>query len=80
MKVCAFQPKYPYRYEDTSLYSDFLLKTLDACDESMDLIVLPECCNAPGSYPSPEIFCQYVGTNSRRRRLKPPSAATRWCL
>ena len=47
MKVCIIQPKYS---------SDFLmsdecfaeqLKLIDQCDESMDVIVLPESCDVP---------------------------------
>lgn len=64
MKVCAFQPKYPYAHEDTKAYLDFILATLDLCDESLDLIVLPECCNAPSSYPSAEIFRKNVEVNT----------------
>ena len=58
MKVCAFQPQYPFTAAETDAYVQFLLKTLDECDESLDLIVLPECCNAPGRYKDKEEFIQ----------------------
>lgn len=65
MKFCAFQPKYPYKAADTDEYSKFLLDTLDRCDESLDLIVLPECCNAPSAYSGSEEFLHYVQKNTR---------------
>lgn len=64
MKVCAFQPKYPYKAEETDEYSQFLLDTLDQCDDSLDLIVLPECCNAPSGYSGSEEFLYYVNKNT----------------
>ena len=52
MKICVFQPKYPCTIAESYEYSNFLLNSLDQCDENFDLILLPEVCNAPGTYQS----------------------------
>lgn len=77
MKVCAFQPLYPYLAEDTDQYIRFLLQTLDECDESLDLIVLPECCNAPAVYRSNEEFFSYVSKNTEVLMEKAKQTAKR---
>ena len=42
MKVCTLQPRYTFDYRDIDdCFAEFLT-LLDQCDESMDLIVLPE--------------------------------------
>ena len=64
MKICAFQPKYPYEESEKKEHIRFLLETLDRCDPSMDLIVLPECCNTPGEYGSLEAFRKAVRENT----------------
>ena len=60
MKVCAFQPWYPYQAQETDAYVQDLKKMLNECDESLDLIVLPECCNAPTRYKDKEEFYSYI--------------------
>ncbi|MBQ9785010.1 MAG: hypothetical protein IJW29_05880 [Clostridia bacterium] len=47
MKVCVIQPPYSYRHEDMEKNFEALLSLLDACDESLDLIVLPEYSDIP---------------------------------
>ena len=42
MKVCVVQPPYSMRGEDLDICEEKLFSLLDECDESMDLIVLPE--------------------------------------
>ena len=56
LKVCAFQPGYPFKREEMTEYLQFLEKQLDACTEDLDLIVLPECCNAPLHYENRAAF------------------------
>lgn len=54
MKVCIIQPKYSVDY---SLSDEFFEKELDLlkqCDESMDIIVLPESCDIPCLAPNKE--------------------------
>lgn len=42
MKTCVIQPHYSFRSADLRQCFEGLLELLDRCDESMDLIVLPE--------------------------------------
>ena len=42
MNICVVQPKYSFDYKDDQECFDNLIKLLDECDESLDLIVLPE--------------------------------------
>lgn len=47
MKVCVIQPAYSFDERDIGACFENLLGLLDLCDESMDLIVLPEYGDAP---------------------------------
>ena len=47
MKVCVIQPHYSFDERDVGKCFEDLLSLLDECDESMDLIVLPEYSDAP---------------------------------
>ena len=47
MKVCVIQPHYSFEEADVGLCFEDLLALLEHCDESMDLIVLPEYSDAP---------------------------------
>ena len=47
MKVCIIQPAYSTDYERSNYYFEEQLKLIDQCDDSMDLIVLPEACDIP---------------------------------
>lgn len=47
MKVCIIQPEYSSDFEKIDYYFEEQLKLIDSCDESMDLIVLPESCDIP---------------------------------
>ena len=42
MKVCVIQPHYSMNPDDLDSCYQGLLSLLDQCDESLDLIVLPE--------------------------------------
>lgn len=42
MKICVIQPKYSFDENDIDKCFNELLSLLDECDDSMDLIVLPE--------------------------------------
>lgn len=42
MKVCVIQPRYSFDERELESCFNFLLAMLDECDDSMDLIVLPE--------------------------------------
>ena len=47
MKACTIQPSYSKKFEDSDRIFREILGFLDACDDSMDLIVLPEYSNVP---------------------------------
>ena len=47
MKVCIIQPAYSTDYSRSEHYFDEQLKLIDKCDDSMDIIVLPEACDIP---------------------------------
>lgn len=46
MKVCVLQPQYSFDKNDADKCFRGLLDLLDKCDDSMDIIVLPECSDA----------------------------------
>ena len=47
MKICIIQTAYSTDYEKSDLYFEEELRLIDMCDESMDIIVLPEACDIP---------------------------------
>lgn len=47
MNIRVIQPPYPKCAENTPDSVAFMIDQLRHCDESLDLILLPECCNAP---------------------------------
>ncbi|MBR2948364.1 MAG: hypothetical protein IKC46_00730 [Lachnospiraceae bacterium] len=47
MKACIIQPPYSADYEKSEECFELQLSLMDQCDSSMDLIVLPECCDIP---------------------------------
>ncbi|MBQ2735229.1 MAG: hypothetical protein IJF33_05290 [Clostridia bacterium] len=47
MKVCVIQPHYSFDEKEVTSCFEGLLALLEQCDESMDLIVLPEYSDAP---------------------------------
>lgn len=54
MKVCAIQPPYPYTPVTADATVQFLVDSLDACTDDLDLILLPEYSNAPTNFPMGE--------------------------
>ena len=55
MKVCIIQPGYSIDYSESDAYFAKELEFLDRCDDSMDLIVMPECCDIPCLAPTKEL-------------------------
>jgi len=47
MKVCIIQPPYSVDYSKSDEYYDYECEMLDQCDETMDIIVLPEMIDMP---------------------------------
>ena len=47
MKVCIIQPAYSTDHSASDRYFEEQLRLIEQCDDSMDLIVLPESCDVP---------------------------------
>ena len=47
MKVGLIQPRYSTDYSNSDEYFDMECELLDRCDETMDIIVLPEMADMP---------------------------------
>ena len=47
MKVCIIQPSYSVDYEKSDEYFKNEIEFLEKCDDSMDIIVMPEMCDIP---------------------------------
>ena len=60
MKVCVIQPRYSFDEKDLSQCFEGLISMLDQCDESMDLILLPEYSDAPADVKGKEGFYNAV--------------------
>jgi predicted amidohydrolase len=56
MKVCTVQPYYSFNEKDTQFCFDEMIKLIDECDDSLDIIVLPEYCDIPAAQDSKESF------------------------
>ena len=77
MKIAALQPPYPYRPADMPALVEWLTTRLDECDASLDLIVLPEACDAMSSYPDyaafeadVESYCQPLLDKARATAIR----------
>ena len=64
MNIRVIQPPYPKRAEDTPEAVAFMLEELQRCDESLDLILLPECCNAPSGCGDSSLLRRLVAENT----------------
>ena len=60
MKVCVLQPRYSFDENEVGSCFEELLGLLDKCDESMDLIVLPEYSDAPADVKGKDGFYNAV--------------------
>jgi len=56
MKVCVIQPYYSFDYKENDRCYEEMVKLLDQCDDSLDLIVLPEYSDVPADQPSKEMY------------------------
>jgi len=56
MKVCVIQPYYSFDHNDTENCYRQMVELLDQCDESMDLIVLPEYSDVAADQPDKAHF------------------------
>ena len=55
MKVCIIQPEYSADYSRSEELFEKQLELLNQCDESMDIIVLPESADTPCLAKTPEL-------------------------
>ena len=62
MKVCVIQPHYSFDPADLDSCFKGLLELLDKCDDSLDLIVLPEYSDAPADVKGKKGFYDAVDT------------------
>ena len=60
MKVCIIQPEYSADYSRSDELFEKELSLLKACDDTMDLIVMPESCDCPAYAPTKEMADQSV--------------------
>ena len=60
MNVCVIQPEYSSDYERSDELFEKELHLLDMCDETMDIIVLPESCDIPALAKTKEMADQSV--------------------
>ncbi|MBR2018802.1 MAG: hypothetical protein IKA05_00210 [Clostridia bacterium] len=64
MKVCVIQPRYSFHETEVDPCFEGLMDLLDTCDESLDLIVLPEYSDAPADVKGKEEFYRTVERNN----------------
>ena len=60
MKVCVIQPYYSFDAKDTEMCYRQQVELLDKCDDSMDVIVLPEYADCPADQPDAESYYAMV--------------------
>ena len=66
MKLCAIQIPFADTPENTAKSVDIAIEQLNLCDDSCDLILLPEYSNAPGRIPA-EMLREFAGEQSSRQ-------------
>ena len=77
MKVCVIQPNYSFDEKDLNKCFDSLIELLDRCDDSMDIIVLPEYSDALADVKGKESFYNAVKQYSRNLLNKVSETAKR---
>lgn len=60
MKICTIQPYYSFDPKDTQRCFEEMIKLIDECDDSLDIIVLPEYCDIPAAQSSKEGFHESI--------------------
>ena len=66
MKVCVIQPYYSFDYNDLDKCYNEMMALVDKCDDSLDVIVLPEYCDIPVSTPSEKEFKASIEKHNAR--------------
>lgn len=65
MNIRVIQPPYPKHVSDTPACIAYMIEQLRLCDESLDLILLPECCNAPSGCGDSNLLRRLVAENTQ---------------
>jgi len=77
LKVCVIQPHYSFEEKDAKECFEMLLALMDQCDESLDLIVLPEYSDALADVKSRDGFYRMVDTYNEELLKKAAETAKR---
>ncbi len=77
MKVCVLQPYYSFDEKETATCYEKMMELLDSCDESMDLIVMPEYCDIPSAQSGKAAFHEKIETYNARAIQKAKETARR---
>ena len=77
MKVCALQPKYSFNSIDLNDCFNGLIELLDSCDNSLDIIVLPEYSDALADVKGKDGYYNAVKTYGETLLNKAKETATR---
>ncbi len=78
MKVCIIQPAYSTDFSKVDKYFEDQMRLIDMCDDSMDLIVLPESCDIPCLAPCKEDG-EWASERFNRRLLDKVADTARRC-
>lgn len=77
MKVCVIQPYYSFEKKDTERCYNEMMALLDQCDDSYDLIVLPEYCDVPAVQGTKQGFHESIEKYNALTLQKAKDAAVR---
>jgi len=77
MRLCAIQQPYPYDWHDAGNSVEFVIRELDSCNGSLDLILTPEYTNCPSKFPSGEASLECAKTYTPRLEAAARGAAKR---
>ena len=77
MKVCVIQPFYSFDERDTEKCFREMIALLDKCDDSLDLIVLPEYSDIPAAQSSKENFHASIEARNAEIMERARAAAVR---
>ena len=77
MKVCTIQPFYSFNECDTEKCFREMIELLDKCDESLDLIVLPEYSDVPAAQSSKVNFHKSIEVRNAEIMERAIAAAKR---
>lgn len=77
MKVCLIQPHYSFIESEQEICFENLISLLDKCDNSLDVIVLPEHSDALADLKGKEPFYKAIKRNNERLLIKAKETAKR---